>query len=211
MKIFKKKNNKKGFTLVEVMLSVAIMAIASLMIMQGFLSTMNLAHNSSVYSRVGGTNYQAAVQKMSTYSGMSARDTTDTANNRYRQLASDSDVTIGGAGVRLTFAANVTDVSNPSYRIAGWRFTMSSSDGANVLGNASESYNSTDSSQSYSANRTSFFYAARYVCDHPGCSARGQYTVRHAIVRNATTGAEIGRGWYCTVCHTDDVAPAPSI
>jgi prepilin-type N-terminal cleavage/methylation domain-containing protein len=37
----KKKRSKKGFSLLEVMLAVAILAIASTMIMNGFIATMS--------------------------------------------------------------------------------------------------------------------------------------------------------------------------
>ena len=48
--------SKKGFSLLEVMLAVAIMATASSMIMYGFLTSMNYANNSSIYARVAAAN-----------------------------------------------------------------------------------------------------------------------------------------------------------
>ena len=52
----KVKSNKKGFTLLEVMLATAILLIASTMVMQGFLSTMTYSYNSAVYAKDGAKN-----------------------------------------------------------------------------------------------------------------------------------------------------------
>ena len=56
--------NKKGFSLLEVMLAVAIMAITSSMIMYGFMSSMNYANNSSIYARVAAKNEQRNYNQM---------------------------------------------------------------------------------------------------------------------------------------------------
>lgn len=49
--------SKKGFTLLEVMLAVAILVITSTMIMHGYLSTLEYANNTSVYRSYGNANY----------------------------------------------------------------------------------------------------------------------------------------------------------
>lgn len=48
--------SKSGFTLLEVLLAVAILVTASAMIMHGFLSTLEYANNTSVYRRAGDAN-----------------------------------------------------------------------------------------------------------------------------------------------------------
>jgi len=62
MKRIVKTNSKRGFTLVEVMLAVAILSIASVMIMEGFLATMSYATNNTVYTRAGASNYAQTVK-----------------------------------------------------------------------------------------------------------------------------------------------------
>ena len=42
--------NKKAFSLLEVLLAMAIMLIASVMIMQGFMSTYSYSGNTKVYA-----------------------------------------------------------------------------------------------------------------------------------------------------------------
>ena len=50
------KLNKKGFTLLEVLLAVAILLIASTMVMQGFMSTLSYSGNTAIYAKYGGKN-----------------------------------------------------------------------------------------------------------------------------------------------------------
>ena len=53
--------NKSGFTLLEVMLAVAILAIASTMIMKGFISVMIISNNNNRFSKSGEDNYRRAM------------------------------------------------------------------------------------------------------------------------------------------------------
>ncbi len=68
------KNTKKGFTLLEVMLAVAIMAFASTMIMEGFIATMNCSRNSTIYSRVGSTHYAELINIIALNSNLAQKD-----------------------------------------------------------------------------------------------------------------------------------------
>lgn len=68
MKRIIKSNSKKGFTLLEVMLAVAILTITSAMIMNGFLATMKYSTNTSIYSRCGSYDYATTIAKLSTFS-----------------------------------------------------------------------------------------------------------------------------------------------
>lgn len=61
-----KQFDKKGFSLLEVMLAVAIMAIASSMIMYGFMASMNYANNSSIYARVAAANTGKSYSSLAT-------------------------------------------------------------------------------------------------------------------------------------------------
>ncbi|MBO7451756.1 MAG: prepilin-type N-terminal cleavage/methylation domain-containing protein [Clostridiales bacterium] len=58
------KLNKKGFTLLEVLLAVAILLIASTMVMQGFMSTLSYSGNTAIYAQYGGKNTTTANAKI---------------------------------------------------------------------------------------------------------------------------------------------------
>ena len=64
-----KKSSKKGFTLLEVMLAIAIMLIASTMILEGFLSTLAYSANTALYARCGGANSKQMYHAVSTRIG----------------------------------------------------------------------------------------------------------------------------------------------
>ncbi len=53
MKIFSKKKNKRGFTLLETMLSVALLLIVTTMVYEGFMSTLQYAFNTQIHERAG--------------------------------------------------------------------------------------------------------------------------------------------------------------
>ena len=103
MKRILKKNSKKGFTLLEVMLATAIMTIVSVMIMKGFMSTMNYAHNNNVYNKLGASNYKQALGEITTLVGYGNGDG---LQNRINYLKGKPTTTInynvmkGGAGVK---------------------------------------------------------------------------------------------------------------
>jgi prepilin-type N-terminal cleavage/methylation domain-containing protein len=55
--------SKRGFTLLEVMLAVVILTIASTMIMKGFIAVMILSKNNSRYAASGEYNYRRAMNE----------------------------------------------------------------------------------------------------------------------------------------------------
>lgn len=60
MKRLIKSTNKKAFTLLEVLLAVAIGLTASTMILEGVVSTMQFSNNTAVYTRLAYEDYSAA-------------------------------------------------------------------------------------------------------------------------------------------------------
>ncbi|MCR5617657.1 MAG: type II secretion system GspH family protein [Clostridiales bacterium] len=56
------KKNKNGFTLLEVVLSMAIMLIMATMIIEGFMSTLSYSANSALYARQGNANVASVNQ-----------------------------------------------------------------------------------------------------------------------------------------------------
>ena len=60
MKRLIKSTSKKAFTLLEVLLAVAIGLTASTMILEGVVSTMQFSNNTAVYTRLAYEDYSAA-------------------------------------------------------------------------------------------------------------------------------------------------------
>lgn len=174
----KTRSSKKGFTLLEVMLSIAILTIVSTMIMQGFLASMNYATNNSVYARLGANNYSTAIRKLAENSSISPSSSRDAA-----LLASATDMTTinygvtGGGGV----SGNV--------RVERWRENDASDPHINVVGTAINDHTYDEGGSggvSNVLNRTSFFYipSESHVCGE--CGGPQSYGISWGTT-----------GWFC--------------
>ncbi len=192
MKRLYKIRSKKGFTLVEVMLATAIMAMASMMIMNGFIALMNFASNSSVYSRVGASNYGRAAEKLSEFS----TDAIDDHESRYTHLQDELD----DNGQSRSFKIGATSALGSSRTIntvawhMGWEGFLAGhaagtiSYDTNVVSGAT-GMNEYDETYLAVSNRTSFFYIpTRNHC--PSCDKYG--TIRYGHFGNGPDA------WYCT-------------
>ena len=62
--------SKTGFTLLEVVLSIAIMLWLTTMMMNGFAATMAYSYHTSTYAKSAASNYASAVTKIADYSNM---------------------------------------------------------------------------------------------------------------------------------------------
>lgn len=60
-----KKSSRKGFTLLETLLSVAILLVVTLIAYEGFMSTLNYAGDTALAERVSNDNANAALTKVS--------------------------------------------------------------------------------------------------------------------------------------------------
>ena len=87
IKIYK---SKKGFTLLEIVLAVAILMIMSTALVQGFLSTLQYSYDTSLYLRMSKSNYGRAVSNLSNYSNRAVE-------SRYEGLSGNATLSIGGA------------------------------------------------------------------------------------------------------------------
>lgn len=85
-KIYK---SKKGFTLLEIVLAVAILMIMSTALVQGFLSTLQYSYDTSLYLRMSKSNYGRAVSDLSNYSNSAV-------GSRYN-FPGNATLSIGGA------------------------------------------------------------------------------------------------------------------
>ena len=99
------KKNKKGFTLLEVILAVAIMLIASTMILQGFIATLVYSANTALYAKTGAGNSDKMYDVVVTKRGKNK----DTGNTSYDGMNS----TVGT--IKFTF-----DSGTKSYRVNTW-------------------------------------------------------------------------------------------
>ncbi|HPG63915.1 MAG TPA: prepilin-type N-terminal cleavage/methylation domain-containing protein [Saccharofermentans sp.] len=86
IKIYK---SKKGFTLLEIVLAVAILMIMSTALVQGFLSTLQYSYDTSLYLRMSKSNYGRAVSDLSNYSN-------SPVESRY-EFSGNATLSIGGA------------------------------------------------------------------------------------------------------------------
>lgn len=87
IKIYK---SKKGFTLLEIVLAVAILMIMSTALVQGFLSTLQYSYDTSLYLRMSKSNYGRAVSDLSNYSNSAV-------GSRYDEFSGNATLSIGGA------------------------------------------------------------------------------------------------------------------
>ena len=63
-----KRFNRKGFTLVETLLSAVILVIISTMLFNGFIATMGFSYQTSVYVKSGANNYSACMKEVAKWS-----------------------------------------------------------------------------------------------------------------------------------------------
>ena len=174
MRSVNKTNSKKGFTLLEVMLSVALLTIVSTMIMTGFLATMNYSSNNSVYARLGSKNYDEALMNVAKNSSITANPARDNA-----LLAS------GGTTTTINYSAiGAGGGASGTVRVVQWRI-QNTDPHINVVSRAGAG-NSYDETSNVS-RRTSFFYVPSnaHVCSTCGNSLR--YGKSYGVT-----------GWYCT-------------
>lgn len=150
MKICSK--TKKGFTLLEVMLAVAILLIATSMILSGFLVTFNYSNNTTVFAKLGAKNYAKSVQSLAEINKRSD------VNSRFSTPGSTK------ATVSCSFSGASNVFSN--YTVIVWKQQTPAG------GEGSLTYNAAADGSTVSTSRASFTYSPS-TC--PGCgNAQGQ-------------------------------------
>ena len=68
MKRFIKKQNRKGFTLVETILAVFILFVVSTMLVNGFIAAIAYSYQTSIYSKSGSVNYDVCMTSVADWS-----------------------------------------------------------------------------------------------------------------------------------------------
>lgn len=165
----KKLASKKGFTLLEVILSVAIMLILTTMMMNGFAATMSYSYHTSVYASTAASNYSSALSKLAAKSkaGM---------DSAYADMGKDSTKT----GV-ISIARTNAGYNNPSayknLKIEVYR-ENGGAESAKTHGYRSQVEDYGDTADgTYSNNRSSFFYYPNYITTSTTSTDRGALRV----------------------------------
>lgn len=179
MKRIIKRSSKKGFTLLEVLLATVIMSIVSMMIMQGFLATMNFAHNNLIYSQSGSKNYGKCVAFISSNVNRSLQDRIFDFTTKSTSVTTFSPAS-GGTSIGSTIKIKTVDyeengVITPHENVAGKVTTEFNEN--NVVNH----------------HRHAFFYQPILA----KCPADTGSTSTH-IVRYCYVPASGSYGWYCT-------------
>lgn len=166
MRIMKKE--KKGFTLLEVMLAVAILLVATSMILSGFLVTFNYSNNTSVFAKLGSQNYSKSIQSLA-------------------NIGTSGDIavkfsTVGTTPVGITCSTTACGDSFKNYNLVMW------SNASPIGGEGALTYDTATDASVTSTSRYAFSYSP-IAC--PGCG-NGQGTLRK--YKDKTTGKTY---WFC--------------
>lgn len=155
LKIVKVKKTKKGFTLLETLLSVALLVIVSSMMMNGFMGSINYSHNTSVYAKSAGNNYKEAMSELGFYAVKAAEDKKAAYSSLEGATAEDGTMTFTGTGVAGT---NLILNSDGELKVKVFSKTANTSGLHDNLGLSQFAENYGGSDDSYSDNRYSFTY-----------------------------------------------------
>ncbi len=129
----KNKSSKKGFTLLEVMLAIAIMVVASTMILEGFLSTLAYSANTALYARQGGYNQKQMYQAVATKVGKNGDDGSKSLTDTYGK-------SFNGTAHEIQMSGGVGTVK---YRVNTWKssYTMTNKVNGEAGVDSNTSYN----------------------------------------------------------------------
>ena len=165
-------HSKSGFTLLEVILAVVILAIASTMIMKGFIAVMVYGKNNNLYAKSGAENYRAALNlTIAKYANNPSQADTMSdlgGNGNAHVLTAAFDPSYTATGVNIDDMAMVVDL-------------QSYSGGAMI--NLENVYTGTyDDGNTSTFNRFAFFYD---FADYIGASnLTGDHIIRWGFVFN---------------------------
>jgi len=207
--------SKKGFSLLEVMLAVAIMAVASSMIMYGFLTTMNYSNNSSIYARVAAANTNENYDRMAAIIAI-VEPTGATGKYATLEDTSDGDRTISVEGVSgeidttldvryYRYDGDTPGTNSSKFDITNGAVSLDSSY-AIAIENAGTYADST-----VVDNRTSFFYTvpdvdwAGYSIENGVCPICGEPFSLVMMRRGGEPASNGNFHWVCT--HYDEDTP----
>lgn len=141
------KNSKKAFTLLEVMLAVAILVVASAMFLSGFLTSFDYSNNTGVFARLSSRDYSNAINKLSA----KAADTS--IQSKFKLGSGESRTGITVSSTNYTEAGTVF----ADFGAIVWKQAPAGTNGEGSL-----TYNTAiDGSNVKSLNRYSFCYVTK--------------------------------------------------
>ena len=182
MKRLNKSTNKKAFTLLEVLLAVAIGLTASTMILEGVVSTMQFSNNTAIYTRLAYEDYSAATLFVA---------------QAHKNVKSYEYGTVADSTMKFDFSgASVSDVTIniETNRISPGSPSLSE---LNAIG-YSDSYENV--SGVVSANRTSATFTPR-ECE---CSCGAEFMrIGYDEDEGGLIPDYVGYYWYCSRNGTD--------
>jgi prepilin-type N-terminal cleavage/methylation domain-containing protein len=215
MKRLFKKKRQKGFTLLETLLSVAIMVIITTMLLNGFSATMGYSYHTSVYSKAAAQNYSSSMGTLSDLHGKSKAYETDGSmvENNYAIAGAVAlgKGSYGGANstskVKIEFTAQ-----------AGYTTNAAGVDVLNDLNAVEFAYTAVPTSidiggtidnTSVAANRRTFFYLPTWNYDPDKIEGAGdpmaEAWLGHVNIYLINTGADKGK--YCWGYLEDNTDP----
>ena len=110
------KVSKRGFSLLETMLSVAILLIVTLMVYEGFMSTLNYAGDTALAERIGNEQAGKCYEDLGTY--------TNGGNPKHNTNENTTAIMINGSGVKSVLQVREIDhTTGMSVFSAGSSFT----------------------------------------------------------------------------------------
>ena len=163
MKKFIKKNNRKGFTLVETLLAVFILIVVSTMLINGFIATMAYSYQTSVYSKSAGTNYKACMNQVGVWSHYKNIGTDGREAHGYNYMTGANNTTVNKH--TLEFRGRTTNSFESLY------VAVEKNSGLGYTVPGTLSYNSDQyapKANAYADNRTTFLYYPEYCADDEG-------------------------------------------
>lgn len=181
--------SKYGFTLLEVVLAIAIMLVLTTMMMNGFAATMSYSYHTSIYSQTAATNYRSA---MANIAGKSADpDTSYTTIDATGAAGDTIQLTMSSATFPSSRTMNVRRYmyNKGTEGIAQYGYRSEVENYTGATGAATDTDDGT-----YSNNRITFFYIPKVNIHGAQESTRGKI-----VVRRIKTGTTFKYYWYDTV------------
>lgn len=179
MKQIIKRTNRKGFTLVETMLSVFILVVMSVMLVNGFITTMGYSYQTAVYNKSASMNYSVCMDS----TGKWNRKSNYLDGGREASVASGT----GYTAATLTFSPGPIYSSINAIDVGVERKSTLGGVVPYGLPDMDARFAPTDyGNTSYVDNRTTFFYYPKY-CSNSGSNAGEVIVLKDTSVPGKTT------------------------
>ncbi|SCW36190.1 prepilin-type N-terminal cleavage/methylation domain-containing protein [Ruminococcaceae bacterium YRB3002] len=192
--------SKAGFTLLEVVLSVAIMLILTTMMMNGFAATVSYSYHTSVFATTAGTNYKTAISQVGKNS-QQGKSAYTTMGKGYTGVSDDDCKTIKIPQALAGYKAQ--DLNVQLYRENGGAAAAQSYGFKAEV----ESYGDT-ADGTYANNRTSFYYYPKLITVNNDETTRGKVIVYYMPAGDDYGGPHTEGYYWVDTVHNKIIEPA---